>query len=306
MGFGRNSTRALPADVRMISGCADEQTSADVCNVKEFCLPDPAGKAGGACTSALLKALYEDHENPRTDLTFVEVLNEVRKNLDEMGFSQIPQLSSSSKIDLNETFSVGGEAEGTKRAVLIGICYCGMQGELAGCHNDVFNIMAYLMDVHGFERENITVLMDDPGEEHMTPTYENITNAFKKVVEETQEGDAVFLHYSGHGGKVRDDDWGEEEDGFDETLIPIDYMDSGMIRDDYIYDHLVKPFPQGATMTCLMDCCHSGTVLDLPYKFKADGSQDEMEKDTKFNFEKLFGWLGLGKDEIDDDDSDEE
>ena len=34
---------------------------------------------------------------------------------------------------------------------------------------------------------------------------------------------------------------------------------------------LVKPMKAGVTATVLMDCCHSGTVLDLPYKF---GSED--------------------------------
>ena len=43
------------AMVFMISGCEDSQTSADVSNVSAFSLPDPNGRAGGACTSALLK-----------------------------------------------------------------------------------------------------------------------------------------------------------------------------------------------------------------------------------------------------------
>lgn len=30
--------------------------------------------------------------------------------------------------------------------------------------------------------------------------------------------------------------------------------------------------PAGATLVSVMDCCHSGTVLDLPYKYKATGS----------------------------------
>jgi hypothetical protein len=45
----------IKAHVMMISGCEDAQTSADVSNVRDFSLPDPNGKAGGACTSALLK-----------------------------------------------------------------------------------------------------------------------------------------------------------------------------------------------------------------------------------------------------------
>lgn len=51
------------------------------------------------------------------------------------------------------------------------------------------------MDVHGFEEENITVLLDDG--EHTEPTYENIIEAYKTVILEAEEGDAIFLHYSG-------------------------------------------------------------------------------------------------------------
>ena len=34
----------LKKDIRMISGCHDKQTSADVSNVSSFQLPDPAGE----------------------------------------------------------------------------------------------------------------------------------------------------------------------------------------------------------------------------------------------------------------------
>ena len=53
------------------------------------------------------------------------------------------------------------------------------------------------MEVHGFEAENITVLMDDDDEDHAEPTYENIMAAYDKLVSETQEGDVVFCHFSG-------------------------------------------------------------------------------------------------------------
>ena len=32
-------------------------------------------------------------------------------------------------------------------------------GELSGCWNDVLNMKKYIMDVHGFEEDNIVILM---------------------------------------------------------------------------------------------------------------------------------------------------
>jgi len=275
----------IPATVRMISGCKDSQTSADVSNVAKFSLPDPAGRAGGACTAAMLKTLYNSDEDRAVDeeLSFQDTLLRMREVLSEGSYTQIPQLSSSRPLDIHTKFDLVPDDgfSGTKRALLIGINYVGQEGELAGCHNDVGNMTRYIQNVHGFSDENTTILMDDGS--HESPTYENIMNAFRRLVSETEEGDAVFVHYSGHGGKIRDDD-GDEDDGYDETLVPTDYDTAGQIRDDEIFSTLIGPMPKGVTMTCVMDCCHSGTILDLPYTFVADGTQTEMTETPGFNF----------------------
>ena len=44
--FEEQKPDSMRNDIRMISGCEDAQTSADVSNVGKFQLPDPAGRAG--------------------------------------------------------------------------------------------------------------------------------------------------------------------------------------------------------------------------------------------------------------------
>jgi hypothetical protein len=144
----------------------------------------------------------------------------------------------------------------TSRLAFSGINYGGQQGELSGCHNDVGNMKEYIKDIHGFEESHITILMDDG--KHTEPTRDNILKAYRDLVSASKKGDAVFIHYSGHGGKLRDDD-GDEKDGFDETLVPVDYASAGQIRDDDLFTTLIGPMAAGVTMTCLFDCCHSGT-----------------------------------------------
>jgi hypothetical protein len=153
-------------------------------------------------------------------------------------------------------------------------------------HRFVHQNNRYIKKVHGFQESEITILMDDG--KHTEPTHDNILAAYKKLVSEAQPGDAIFCHYSGHGGKVRDDD-GDEKDGYDETLVPLDYASKGQIRDDDLFKALIGPMPKGVVMTCVMDCCHSGTVLDLPYVFVADGEHEGMEIPADFDFSQLQG-----------------
>jgi metacaspase-1 len=106
----------MKTDIRMISGCDDHQTSADVSNVNSFQLPDPAGRAGGACTSTLLRILYQDETTPEDVLSFTQVLEKMREDLSSNGYTQIPQLTSNNPIDVNCDFDlVPPTATGTRR-----------------------------------------------------------------------------------------------------------------------------------------------------------------------------------------------
>jgi metacaspase-1 len=194
-------------------------------------------------------------------------------------------------LDVNTVFDfTPSDCDGTKRALLIGINYIGHEsGVLSGCHNDVLNMVDYIKNVHGFEDENITILLDD--DEHTSPTYDNMISAYTTFAEQAQSGDALFCHYSGHGCGIKDDE-SEEQDGKDEALVPIDYLENGMVRDDELFDILIKPLPDNAHLFCVMDCCHSGSILDLPYVYNGNGLSGEMDIDENFKFNKLFKKFG--------------
>jgi hypothetical protein len=62
----------------------------------------------------------------------------------------------------------------------------------------------------------------------------------------------VFWIFSGHGTKLEDDDPDEEEDGYDEALVPLDFRENGMIRDDDLLDIVIKPLPDGVHVVALV------------------------------------------------------
>eukprot|EP00434_Breviolum_minutum_P006520 symbB.v1.2.005755.t1/scaffold307.1/size232847/20 len=85
--------------------------------------------------------------------------------------------------------------------------------------------------------------------------------------------DALFFHYSGHGGREENPN---SASGYVETLCPEDCDKAGMLLDTELFEILVRPLPSGCRLTCLMDCCHSGGVLNLPYLFT--GTQENLRQ----------------------------
>merc|ERR1719356_2058595 len=119
------------------------------------------------------------------------------------------------------------------------------------------------------------VLTDDRGQNpNYKPTRANILRGMQWLAQGAQLGDVLFFHYSGHGAQQEDPSY-SEEDGYDETICPEDFQRAGMIVDDEIFDAMVAPLPSGVKLTAVMDCCHSGTGLDLPFELKYGQWQEE-------------------------------
>ncbi|KAI1253263.1 hypothetical protein MGN70_005471 [Eutypa lata] len=159
---------------------------------------------------------------------------------------------------------------GKRKALLIGINYFGQEGELRGCINDVKNVSAFLIERYGYKREDMVILTDDQQDPRMVPTKDNILKAASWLVRGAQPNDALFFHYSGHGGQAKDED-GDEEDGYDEVIYPVDYKNAGHIVDDDLHHVIVKPLQAGVRLTAIFDSCHSGSCLDLPYLYSTKG-----------------------------------
>lgn len=85
----------------------------------------------------------------------------------------------------------------------------------------------------------------------------------------SEPGTCNFFHYSGHGGQVRDPT-GNRPSGILDTICPVDFRRNGQIDSDTLHQHLVSRMPPSSTLFVILDCCHSGSALELPYVYKSD------------------------------------
>jgi hypothetical protein len=166
------------------------------------------------------------------------------------------------------------QCTGKKKALCIGINYIGQQAALRGCINDARNIERFLCERFGYKREDIVVLTDDQQDPRSIPTRSNMIKAMQWLVTGAQPNDSLFFHYSGHGGQTKDMD-GDEADGYDEVIYPVDFKKAGHIVDDEMHDIMVKPLLPGCRLTAIYDSCHSGSALDLPYVYSTEGKVKE-------------------------------
>ena len=101
------------------------------------------------------------------------------------------------------------------------------------------------------------------------PTKYNMRRALYWLVQDCQPGDSLVFYFSGHGSQQINHN-GDEIDGYDETLCPMDYQTEGIILDDEINETIVRPLPPRVKLHAIIDACHSGTMLDLPFLCRMD------------------------------------
>ncbi|MCU1267887.1 MAG: peptidase [Acidobacteria bacterium] len=165
-----------------------------------------------------------------------------------------------------------------KRALLVGIEKYDRRSKEANydwwdlnTSQDVALLKEVLIKKFQFDKNDILVL-DSPDR----TKHKDIIDAFREfLIKPTKKGDIVFFHYSGHGQQIPDDG-NDEVDGYDESLVPSDYVsqkDGSMnIRDDEIgklLDELKLHEPSNVTIS--LDSCFSGTATRGELKLRSRG-----------------------------------
>ncbi|MDA1190084.1 MAG: caspase family protein [Candidatus Poribacteria bacterium] len=111
-----------------------------------------------------------------------------------------------------------------------------------------------LIQYAGVREENIRLIV---GEEATRASIGQAVAGWLRV--SSSPGDTVVFYYAGHGMQLLDDN-GDEEDGFDETILAVDsnLLDITFIRDDDLNRWLGHS--AATRKIVILDCCHSGTA----------------------------------------------
>ncbi|KLO19325.1 hypothetical protein SCHPADRAFT_898901 [Schizopora paradoxa] len=178
-----------------------------------------------------------------------------------------------------------------KKALCIGIGYGDLEEprRLPQAREDPRKLRRLLSKRYGFKKHDVTLLIDDDHPDHIQPTRSNIMEQIHVLVHFANSGDRLVFFFSGHGSQIPNLD-GSEDDGYDEVIWPCDVIikEGGaakdvdevekFIMDDDLKVHLVDRLPNGVHLTALLDCCHSGTGLDLPHSYSASNSNLDLPR----------------------------
>jgi metacaspase-1 len=140
------------------------------------------------------------------------------------------------------------------KALLLGINSYKSVSQLRGCENDVLGMRGLLTDVYKFDPSNVKVLLNSE------VTKAQVKPLLKWIYQDTQPGDRLVLHFSGHGSYTADLT-GDEPDKRDELICLYD-MDfdkkESYLLDDELRDWTLK-LQKDRQLVVVLDNCHSGT-----------------------------------------------
>ncbi|MFV0434114.1 MAG: caspase family protein [Leucobacter sp.] len=141
-----------------------------------------------------------------------------------------------------------GRAAGGKSALCIGIDGYEKPGDrLRGCVSDA-QLWQEVFTGAGFRVELLT---------NSDATRAGILGSIFQLLSGAAAGDTLVIQYSGHGTFAPDIEGGDEEDGQDEAICPVDFRSGRLVLDDDLAQ-LWDLIPDGASLTIFFDSCHSG------------------------------------------------
>ena len=161
-------------------------------------------------------------------------------------------------------------------ALLIGLNYVSeSRMRLNGCWNDAIGLHSLLTaEPYSFDPEKVYTITDMSRGDIPKCTKSAISRSLLELARRSysENLDIAVVSYSGHGSRQRDYS-GDEADGMDEGICPIDCMRRGLLIDDDLHNIFMQ-FNPATRVYAVFDCCHSGTVLDLPYCYRgAEGTE---------------------------------
>lgn len=169
-----------------------------------------------------------------------------------------------------------------KYAILVGISdyHCiDKNNEWSDIHgvNDV-SLLSSVLKKQGYNVQKMT---------NCNATYNNIIKSIKGLTLKCKKGDYVYIHFSCHGQPFEDQN-GDEEDGWDESIVPVD---AGMIYEKGVYEgerHIIdddllvmmnkirSKVGNTGVIYVVLDACHAGT------SFK--GNDEDVVRGTNYGF----------------------
>lgn len=139
--------------------------------------------------------------------------------------------------------------------------------ELDGCKNDAQSMKILINAKYNFPNNNIKELYDQQA------TRDNILKSINELLNESHKGDVAFIYYAGHGSEVKNS-LNKADNHLDQSIVPIDYWKKNIpdIRNKELATLFNKFIDKGIILTCIFDCCHSGTIArgiqNSPPKFR--------------------------------------
>lgn len=151
-----------------------------------------------------------------------------------------------------------------KVGIVFGLNYEHSDHALPGCINDAISLRSYLLQTRHYD--DVELYTDHTSTK---PTKMNIMRALYNLMIRThaQHIGEVWISYSGHGTQIQDTS-GDETDSKDEALVPLDFKTRGVITDD-LFRRILSYLHPRTRCVILTDCCHSGTIVDLPFRLSS-------------------------------------